>query len=142
MISIIPPELRFSFAIAFIFSLQTQRTVCLCCARTAGYFLVGESGALLFAAKSWLPKKGVFTRKKKSEHVAILFIYIYIWWWWWWWSFQFLSCLTLTRSLFKFLICFSMCKVLAFRNTLKESSMNSKTERISNSLSSAGPKVH
>lgn len=41
-------------------------------------YVLGESGSLLFAAKSWLPKTGVFTRKKKkSEHVAILFIYIY-----------------------------------------------------------------
>lgn len=77
MISIIPPGLRFSFAIAFIFSLQTQRTVCLCCARTAGYFLVGESGALLFAAKSWLPKKGVFTRKK-NQNMWLFYLFIYI----------------------------------------------------------------
>lgn len=40
-------------------------------------YVLGESGSLLFAGKSWLPKTGVFTRKKKSEHVAILFIYIY-----------------------------------------------------------------
>lgn len=35
--------LNFSFPGAFIFSLQTQRTICLCCAETitAGYVLVG-----------------------------------------------------------------------------------------------------
>lgn len=39
MISVIPPGLGFGFAIAFIFSLQPQRRVCVCW--TAGYFWVG-----------------------------------------------------------------------------------------------------
>lgn len=66
IISVLPRGLSFGFA--FIFSLRTQRTVCRCCAGLAGCFLVGrvlgESGTLLFAGKSWLTKTSVFTRKQ------------------------------------------------------------------------------
>lgn len=105
-------------------------------------YVLGESGSLLFAGKSWLPKTGsLLEKQKKSEH---FYLYIYIVWRWW--SFQFLSCLTLKQSLFfkkkNSHLFFYVQSFLAFPNTLKESSLDSKTERISNSLSSAGPEVH
>lgn len=147
MIPIIPPGLHFSFAIAFMFSLQTQRMVCKCCARRTGYFLVGLCPwRVWFTVVCWkvlASKDGVFTRKTKKIR-TFLFIYIYIVWRWW--SFQFLSCLTLKQSLFfkkkNSHLFFYVQSFLAFPNTLKESSLDSKTERISNSLSSAGPEVH
>lgn len=82
--------------------------------------VLGESGILLFAGKSWLPKTRVFTRKQiKTCDLSLknFFFPMVV-------GGGVFSCLAI-KSLLKFLICLSMCKVLPFPNTLKESSLDS-----------------
>lgn len=103
IISVIP--LRLSFGFAFIFSLQTQRVVCRRCAGLAGYFLVGcvlgESGTLLFAGKSWLTKTSVFTRKQIK-----MGLFSFVWWWLVVAAFSIFQLPNLKQSLFKFIYLF------------------------------------